>query len=82
MPLLLLGNGSVKIPLSLLSNNSAKTLPRQRLGKNSTDASNTYATIEELLDTSFSMRSMSLSKKVGDYFFPELLLLIKEEDVT
>jgi hypothetical protein len=31
---------------------------RQRLGKNVTAATNTHAKIEELLDASFSMRSM------------------------
>jgi hypothetical protein len=39
---------------------------RQRLGKNVTAAINTHATIEELLDTSFSMRSVSYQGKVGD----------------
>jgi hypothetical protein len=38
---------------------------RQRLGKNSTAATNTHATIEELLDASFSMRSVSYQRKVG-----------------
>jgi hypothetical protein len=41
-------------------------LARQRLGKNITAATNTHATTEELLDTSFSMRSMSCRMKVGD----------------
>jgi hypothetical protein len=39
---------------------------RQGLGKNVTAATNTHATIEELLDASFSMRSMSYERKVGD----------------
>jgi hypothetical protein len=39
---------------------------RQRLGKNITAATNTRATVEELLDTSFSMRPRVVSRKVGD----------------
>jgi hypothetical protein len=39
---------------------------RQRLGKNVTAATNTHATIEELLDASFSMRSVSYGRKVVD----------------
>jgi hypothetical protein len=37
----------------------------QRLGKNLTAAINAHATIEELLDASFSMRSVSYQRKVG-----------------
>jgi hypothetical protein len=48
----------------LLGNGSVKMLPRQRI----------RATIEKLLDASFSVRSMSYKKKIGDYFFPELLV--------
>jgi hypothetical protein len=47
----LLGNGSVKIPLSLLGKASVKSLPRQ-----------THAT-EELLDASLSMWSVSYQGK-------------------
>jgi hypothetical protein len=47
---------------------------RQRLGKNATEAKNTHATIEELLDASLTMRSLSYQRKVGDWFFPELLV--------
>jgi hypothetical protein len=36
---------------------------RQRFGKNVTAATNRHTTIEELLDTSFSMRYMSFRKK-------------------
>jgi hypothetical protein len=36
---------------------------RQRLGKNITAATNTHATIEELLDASFSMLSVSYEGK-------------------
>jgi hypothetical protein len=39
---------------------------RQRLGKNVTAATNTYATIEESLNASFSLRSVSYKRKVGD----------------
>jgi hypothetical protein len=45
----LLGNGSVKIPLALLCNSSIKTLPRHEYTCNK----------EELLDASFSKRSVS-----------------------
>jgi hypothetical protein len=48
---------------------------RQRLGKNVTAAMNTYATIQDLLDASFSVRSVSYQRKVGDQFFPELLVI-------
>jgi hypothetical protein len=47
---------------------------RQWLSKNITTAMNTHTIIEELLDTSFSMQSMSYQSKVGDFFFPELLV--------
>jgi hypothetical protein len=50
IPLSLLDNGSVKIPLSS---------SRQQLDKTVTAATNTHATIEELLDASFSMRFVS-----------------------
>jgi hypothetical protein len=53
---------------------------RQRFGENVTAATNTHATIEELVDASSSMRSVSCQKKVGDYFFPELLVLYCEFD--
>jgi hypothetical protein len=36
--------------------------------------SNEYAAIEELLDASFSMQSVLYQRKVGDSFFPELLV--------
>jgi hypothetical protein len=49
---------------------------RQRLGKNVTAATNTHAKIEELLEASFSMPSVSYQRKVSDYFFPELLFKI------
>jgi hypothetical protein len=39
---------------------------RQRLGKNVTAATNTHATVEELLNVSFPMRSVSYQRKVGD----------------
>jgi hypothetical protein len=43
--------------ISLLGNDSVK--------KNATAATNTHATIEELLDASFSMRSVSYQKEVS-----------------
>jgi hypothetical protein len=43
-------------PLSLLGDGSVRTLPRQR----------TQAAIEELLDMSFSMRSVSYQRTLGD----------------
>jgi hypothetical protein len=49
-------------------------LSRQRLGKNVTAATNTHETGGELLDASFSMRSVSYQRKVRDYYFPELLV--------
>jgi hypothetical protein len=39
---------------------------RQRFGKNVTAATNTHATIGELLVASFSMRYGSYQRKVGD----------------
>jgi hypothetical protein len=44
------------IPLSLLGNGSVKTLPRQRR----------HAMTEELLEASFSLRSMSYQRKVSE----------------
>jgi hypothetical protein len=49
---------------------------RQELSKNVTAVMNTHATIAELLDASFSMLSMLDERKVGDWFFPELLVLL------
>jgi hypothetical protein len=51
---------------------------RQRLGKNVT-TTNTYATIEKLLDESFLIPSVQYEAKVGDQFFPELLFLQNKE---
>jgi hypothetical protein len=39
---------------------------RQRLGKIATAATNTHAKLEELLDASFYMRSVSCKRKMGD----------------
>jgi hypothetical protein len=47
---------------------------RQRLGRNVTAVTNTHATLEELLVASFSMWPVSYQGKVGDQFFPELVL--------
>jgi hypothetical protein len=38
----------------------------QRLGKNVTATTNTYATVEELLDASFSILSVSYQRKVRE----------------
>jgi hypothetical protein len=46
----------------------------QQVSEHIPGATNMHATIEELLYMSFSMRSMSYQSKVGDYFFPELLV--------
>jgi hypothetical protein len=51
---------------------------RQRLGKNVPAATNTHATREELLDASFSMRSVSYQMKIGDKFFLEHIVCIKK----
>jgi hypothetical protein len=48
----------------------------QRLGENVTAAMYTHATIEELLDASFSLRYVSCQRKVDYKFFPELLVYI------
>jgi hypothetical protein len=45
------------IPLFLLGKRSVKTLPQ---------AKNTLSTIQEFLNASFSMRSVSYQNKVGD----------------
>jgi hypothetical protein len=42
----------------------------QRLGKGIMAATNTHATIEELLEAVFSMRLVSYQRKVGNLFFP------------
>jgi hypothetical protein len=52
-------------------------IARERLGKNVTAAMNTHATIEELLEVSFSTRFVSHQSKVGDKFLTELLVLFK-----
>jgi hypothetical protein len=51
---------------------------KQQLGKNVTAATNAEVTIEELLDASFCMLSISRQRKVGDYFFPELLVFFRD----
>jgi hypothetical protein len=47
---------------------------RQQHSINVTAAKNTYATIEELVDASFSMQSVSFKREVDDYIFPELVV--------
>jgi hypothetical protein len=39
---------------------------KQRLGESVTPATNTHATVEELLDVSFSMWSVSYQRRIGD----------------
>jgi hypothetical protein len=48
-------------------------IARQRRGRNITAATNTHKSIEESLDASPSMRSVSYQRKVSVYFFPELV---------
>jgi hypothetical protein len=49
---------------------------RQWLSKIITAATKTHATTEELLDMSFPMRRMSYQRKMSNWFFPELLVLL------
>jgi hypothetical protein len=49
---------------------------RQQLGRKLIAATNTDATIDELFVASLSMWSVSYQRKVAEYFFPELLVLI------
>jgi hypothetical protein len=44
-------------------------------GKNVTAATNTHVAIEELFDSSLSIRSVSLQRKASDCFFPEFVML-------
>jgi hypothetical protein len=44
-------------------------IARQRLGKNVTSSTNTHATVEQLLDASFSILSVSYQREVGDFLF-------------
>jgi hypothetical protein len=55
---------------------------RQRHGKKFTMVTKICATIEELLDLSFSIRSVSYQKKVGDKFFSEFRFQNKESRLT
>jgi hypothetical protein len=48
----------------------------QRPGKNVTAATNAHATVEEFLEASSSMRSVSYERKAGYQFFPEILVLV------
>jgi hypothetical protein len=48
---------------------------RKRLGKNVTAATNSHATIEELLDVSSYVPSVSYQRNISDKFSPELLVL-------
>jgi hypothetical protein len=60
------------IYLPLLGKSSAKTLPRQPI----------HATIEELLDALFFIMCVSYQNKVGDWFFPELVLICENKPKT
>jgi hypothetical protein len=51
-------------------------IARQWLGKNFTVATNTHATIGELLGVLFSVLPVSYQGKVDDWFFLELLILL------
>jgi hypothetical protein len=57
-------------------------ISRQRLSKLVTMTMNTHATIEELLDVAILpglcniKYSIFSERKVGDYFFPELLVFV------
>jgi hypothetical protein len=58
----LLGNGSIKIPLSFIGKRLGRNPPivdKQRSDSKVTEVTNTYATVEWLLDTSFSMWPVS-----------------------
>jgi hypothetical protein len=57
---------SMCILLSLLGNGSVKTLSRQRI----------HMQQQKNCCASFSMRSVSYQRKVGDYCFPELLYIL------
>jgi hypothetical protein len=66
IPLSLLGNGSVKIPHIVARHRLGKNpliVARQRLSKNVIAVTNTHATIEELLDASFSVWPVSYQRK-------------------
>jgi hypothetical protein len=54
----------------------SSNVARQRLTKYITASTNTPATIEELVDASFSMRCVSFQRKVGDRFFPKFLVIL------
>jgi hypothetical protein len=58
-----------KNPLIVARQRLGKSLPivaRQRLGRNATAVTNTHTTIEELLDASFRIEGLVVSRKVGD----------------
>jgi hypothetical protein len=59
---------------------SPPIVARQRLGRNITAITNIHATIEELLDVSFSMWPLSYQGKyaISSFFFPSLSLFYKK----
>jgi hypothetical protein len=44
----------------------SSVIAKQLLGNNVTAAKNIYSTVEDLFNASFSMRSLSYQRKVGD----------------
>jgi hypothetical protein len=49
----------------------------KRLGRSVAVVTNTHATIEELLDASYSMWPLSYQGKLGDQFFPKRLVILR-----
>jgi hypothetical protein len=65
----------IKNPLIVARQRLCKNPPivaRQRLGRNVIAVTNTHPQIEELLDASFSMGPLVVSRQVGDQYLPEL----------
>jgi hypothetical protein len=73
IPLSLLGNGFVKIPIPLLGNGSVKIL-LSFLGNGSAETLYTHNNRRIVRSIVFNVARV-VSRKVGDYFFPELLVL-------
>jgi hypothetical protein len=55
--------------LSLLGNGSLDTFPLKRM----------HATMKELLQESFPVRSVSYQRKIGDWFLPALHAVILQD---
>jgi hypothetical protein len=58
------------------------SLARQRLAKHVPAATNTHATIEELLDAPFYLRSVQYEKKVGYASFSKNFVFLLFNDAT